>query len=111
MLVFHSQGKAKLLFFKQDYTYTITNFEQKIKGGMVADFQQSYIGDYNGDCLTDLILLNQSDGKAIFQFLTGDIYNYYTVRTFYTLDEHVHHFTVQDLSTFDSIQILMVKMI
>jgi len=40
-----------------------------------SDFQLSYIGDYDGDCLTDIILLTQSDNSGVFQFLKGDIYN------------------------------------
>jgi hypothetical protein len=110
--VFHSEGKAKLLLFDASHGYKISTLQEKVNGGLLAaDFQLSYNGDYDGDCLTDLILLSQSETSGVFQFLKGDIYNYYTVSSVYTLDEPVHHFSFQDISTTFVMQTSMAKAI
>ena len=76
-----------MLLFGANYTYNISRLQEKVNGSLLpSDFEQSYNGDYDGDCLADLILLTQSANSATFQFLKGDIYNSYTASNVYTLN-------------------------
>lgn len=62
-LVYHSLGVAYFLLFtlNNTLTYAITDLGSLINNGdTVQGFRVSFNGDYDGDCLTDIVLLKEN---------------------------------------------------
>lgn len=82
-LLFHVSGLAQVLQFEMNETlsYTVTPLGQLIDNGTsVTSIKHSYNGDFDGDCLTDLIILKPNPSNAvssILQFIRGSETNQY----------------------------------
>jgi hypothetical protein len=95
-------GVAKLLTFEEeDKSVVVSVLSDLVEGGQpIASFKHSYFGDYNGDCLPDLVLLTKTaDGKSKLQFMSGTTTNTLTFAYEAVFEDHIHHFTIKDISS------------
>lgn len=69
-------------------------------GGQIdpKDYSHSSVGDYNGDCLTDLVLLALNDPFPVLEFYVGSSDNSYTYSHMILIQEPIVHFSIQDMS-------------
>ena len=63
-------------------------------------FMHSFNGDYDGDCLTDLILHAKTEVATSLLFFKGDSHNNYKLVSSFVPASKIIHFTVQDISSY-----------
>lgn len=104
-LLYHKAGIANVLVFSFNETlsYDITPLGEFIdEGSSVINAKYLYNGDYDGDCLTDLVILKPhplNNSKSVLQFIRGSETNQFTFVKDIIIHESVLHFTLQDIST------------
>lgn len=103
-LLYHKAGIANVLVFNfnDTLTYDITPLGDFIDdGSSVTNAKYLYNGDYDGDCLTDLVILKPdplNNLRSILQFIRGNETNQFKFIKEVIIPESVLHFTIQDIS-------------
>lgn len=116
-LLYHKKGIANVLVFNfnDTLTYDITPLGDFIDdGSTVTNAKYLYNGDYDGDCLTDLVILKPDPLNrmhSILQFIRGNETNQFKFVKDVIIPESVLHFTLQDISSVYVMQITMARMI
>ena len=104
-LLYHKAGIANVFVFdiNETLTYDITPLGDFIDdGASVTNAKYLYNGDYDGDCLTDLVILKANplnNLQSVLQFIRGNETNQFTFVKDVIIPESVLHFTIQDIST------------
>lgn len=102
-ILYSQGGAAKLLTFsEEDKSVRVRLLSDLVEGGQpIVSFKHSYFGDYNGDCLPDLVLLTKTaEGKSKLQFIGGTTTNTLTFAYEAVFEDHIHHFTIKDISNY-----------
>jgi hypothetical protein len=82
-LLFHAKGVANVLLFdlNEALSFTTTPLSELVdNGSSITNIAHLYNGDYDGDCLTDLIILkpdSSNPSNSILQFIRGSETNEY----------------------------------
>lgn len=84
-MLYHANGIANVLLFElnETLTFNTTSLSELVENGSaITNILHSYNGDYDGDCLTDLIILKadpSNPANSILQFIRGNENNQYNL--------------------------------
>lgn len=64
--MYQHHSEIKIFELKPDNSYQIHSLPEVVNGRVdPTNYKYSFVGDYDGDCQTDLILLVESDSNSL----------------------------------------------